>query len=162
MDEFLRQTVFDRPVDMYIQNNTDIDFKLFKTDIYTGVITTKPSNIIKGGTKGYLKADQSGLVGPSGLVTYSGKLNNINTYVSLYWNHPVGSGRSFYCGYSIPFGTYFVVPKNNLDPSQKPVYELHKIKDWTNNEESQKNELVIVPTGHYQSITYIVQYSLGI
>lgn len=161
MNYFCRQTAFDRPTDIYIQNNTNEDFQLFKIDSQSGVLESRPPQLIRAGQSGYFRVDQTGLVGPSGIITYKVILYNIETYVSVYWSHPEGATSSEYYGYSSPFGAFYVIPSNNLDKNQKPKNQQVKVKDLITNEQNIENILVLNPTGHYQSITYTVQYGLA-
>lgn len=157
----LRQTAFDRPVDIYIQNNTDKDFQLFKTDLQSGILTIDPPSIIKAGTTARFKGDQSGLVGSSGYITYKFNYSNFDAYVSFYWSHPEGATASIYFGYSSPYGLLFITPKNNLDPNQRATQQHAHVKDWITNEVVDQKLLELNPTGKVQSITYLVQYSLS-
>ncbi|EDS77510.1 hypothetical protein [Clostridium massiliodielmoense] len=159
--EFLRQTAFDRPTDIYIQNNTNEDFQLHNVDLQSGVITKQPPNIIKAGGNGLFNGDQTGLVGSSGFVTYKVKLRELMTYITFYWSHPEGATSSIYYGYSSPFGVFYVIPQNNYDATQKPSTQTQKIKNWIDNHYSNEDILVLNPTGHVQSVTYTVQYGLG-
>lgn len=158
---FYRQTAFDRPTDIYIQNNTNKDLELFNVDLQSGELESRPPQVIKAGEKGYFRSDQTGLVGPSGFVTYKALIGDIKIYMSIYWSHPEGATSSVYYGYSSPFGAFYITPMNNLDKNQKPTTTQVKIKDLITHEESMQNVLVLNPTGHYESITYIVQYGLG-
>ncbi|MBO3441908.1 hypothetical protein IRP62_05055 [Clostridium botulinum] len=163
-DYLKRQTVFDRPIDIYIQNNTDKDFTLFKTELQSGMIysNAQPPKLIKAGGKGYFKGDQTGLVGSSGFVTYNTKLGNTTVYLTFYWSHPEGNTDSIYYGYSSPFGLFFVTPKDNYNLSHLPTNQKFKVKDWITNEYSEQNVLTLNPPEHIsQSVTYLIQYSLG-
>lgn len=159
-----RQTAFDRPIDMYIQNNTDKDFTLVQTELQSGMIypESKPPQSIKAGEKGYFKGDQTGLMGSSGFVTYNTKLQDTTVYLTLYWSHPEGNIDSIYYGYSSPFGVFFVTPKDNFDGSIKPTNQKFNVKDWVTNEYNERYMLTLNPPEHIsQSVTYTVQYSLG-
>ncbi|KEI05443.1 hypothetical protein G8V03_01245 [Clostridium botulinum D/C] len=160
MEYFSRQTAFDRPTDAYIQNNTDQAFRSVKVDLQSGEMEVPPPDIIKPGDNGYFRSDQTGLVGPSGFITYTVQLGSLTTYVSFYWSHPVGATSPVYYGYSSPFGVFFVTPKNKLDPSQKATIQVQKVKNFITNEYSNEKILTLNASGHYQSIEYFVQYSL--
>ncbi|KGM95037.1 hypothetical protein IRP63_04740 [Clostridium botulinum] len=160
MLEVSRQTAFDRPTDVYIQNNTDKQFNLFKTDLQSGVLMQNPPDVIKAGQTGYFRGDQTGLVGSSGFITYKTQIGSLTMYISFYWSHPEGATSSIYYGYSSPFGVFYMTPKNKLDSSQKARNQMQKVKDWTTDEYINENILTLNPTGHYQAVTYLVQYTL--
>ncbi|WP_050606902.1 hypothetical protein [Clostridium niameyense] len=160
-NQFWRQTAFDRPIDMYINNNTDLQFELVKTDLQSGMLEIYPPNSIPPGGSVHFKGDQTGLVGSSGFVTYKSKFSNSTVYISFYWSHPEGATASIYYGYSSPYGLFYVTPKNNYDPNQKPTNQNAVLKNWITNENEYENVLTLNPPGISQSVTYTIQYSLG-
>ncbi|AWZ48926.1 hypothetical protein [Hathewaya limosa] len=157
----VRQTVFDRPIDMYLENRTGKDMKLFKTELQSGYLYNNPPELIKAGETGHFKGDQTGLVGSSGFATYTVQVENLTTYISIYWSHPEGNYDSIYYGYSSPFGVFFITPKDNLDPNKKPTNQVQNVKDWTNNEYSKQTILTLNPVQLVQSVTYVIQFGLG-
>ena len=161
MLRILRQTVFDRPTEIYIQNNTNQDFQLYNIELQSGMLTKQPPNIIKAGGDGVFNGDQTGLVGSSGFVTYKANIGELTVYITFYWSHPEGATSSIYYGYSSPFGTFYVTPKNNYDETETPSTQTEKIKNYIDNKYSSEDILVLNPTGHIQSVTYTVQYGLG-
>ena len=91
MLRILRQTVFDRPTEIYIQNNTNQDFQLYNIELQSGMLTKQPPNIIKAGGDGVFNGDQTGLVGSSGFVTYKANIGELTVYITFYWSHPEGA-----------------------------------------------------------------------
>lgn len=156
-----RGTVFDRPADMYVVNNTDVDFTLHKTQVYSGKLDAQPPQTIMPDHKGYFKGMNSGTTGSSGLITYMTKINDIVGFVSFFWTHPEGHSASFYYGYSSPIGLFYVTPRNNYDGSQEPTITNQNVYDFSQGKSVGYNAPTLYPGGHSNSVSFIVQYSLG-